>query len=191
MNFGLPFLSPTLRESPAAAEQFQNWQAVGNATWIKNHRPDGTHNTIQERGRKTAQGEWIAVPFAPSLFTCNNGGTWTVSFAAYGYFRYMLIGKTMYCVVYIESSTIATAAPSQLFINLPSNEITGIPYLVAGLPVFGTFAYDDNGTKGTGVVEPGGGSPRTFAFLTNMRASGTFSVSTSMSLVGQFWCEIQ
>lgn len=191
MNSGLPFLSPMLRESPAAAEQLQDWQARSNTTWAKNHRPDGTHSTIQERGRTTPQGEWITVPFSPTPFTCNNGGAWTVSFASYIHQRYMLVGKTMYVQVYIESSTIATAAPSQLFMRMPLNEITSVPYLVASARGFGTFAYDDNGTTGTGVILAGANSLRDIAFLKDMRGGVVFTVSAAMSLVGQFWCEIQ
>mgnify|MGYP001567602263 CR=1 FL=1 len=182
MKLGLETIAGIRKDSPPTASLIESWQATITGGWSIDHRPDGTHGPIHERGRTTAVGDWVNVPFQTSPFTADGGAAWTMTKAAYQFVRYMLAGTTLTIAWYFEGSTVATATPTQLKMRLPNN------YLPAR-QLFGPMLYDDNGTLGTGMVQAVANRPD-LIFTTNMRGSVVWSISTNLSIVGQFACEI-
>ena len=191
MKLGLDEIAGIRNETPSTASLIERWQADISSGWQADHLSDGTHRYVRERSRTTPMGEWITVPFAPSMFH-TNAGTWTVGFAAYITVAYMLVGKSITVRFYIESSTITIATPNQVFMDIPGG-------YRAKTMMFGTFLYDDNGTRGVGMVY----TPtqlsgvfalynnRVIAFATDIRATGSWSLSTALTFAGQLTLEIE
>jgi hypothetical protein len=171
------------------AQQFTKLVAQVAPAYHREHNDDDTHSTIHatgeifERERTTAMGDWIVPPYLSTNFTAS-AGTWAVSGTALGAFQFMLSGSTMTVAWYIESSTLATAAAATLFLRIPSNA-------VATRQFFGTCAYDDNGTLGTGVVQvrPTSGGTR-IELYKDVRGTATWSVSAALTVVGQVSFEV-
>lgn len=74
---------------------------------------------IYEKGRLTALGHWIDIPFSASNFGAT-GGTWTVASENVLRNSYCLVGKTAHIIVYIVNSTISSGC-SSLNIVMPFN----------------------------------------------------------------------
>lgn len=191
MKVGLENIAGIRKDSPSTASLFESWQATITGGWSIDHRPDGGHGPIHERGRTLPLGEWKVTPFYPGLFVASGGATWTVSNAAFISIGYMISGKTMTMRFYIETSTIATAAPAQLFIVIPDN-------YRAALMTFGTMLYDDNGTIGTGMVYTpttlSGGleayNNRVLGLTTDLRATVNWTISAALTVAGCHTFEI-
>lgn len=192
MKLSLDSIAGIRKDSPPAADLFTEWQSTITQGWQADHLPDGTHRYVRERNRNVPLGEWTSVQFAPTMFSANNASTWTVGTAAFKYVGYTLVGKIMTVRFYIESSTVAVAAPSQLFMLIPDN-------YRAKITMFGTMLYDDNGTLGTGMVYTptafaGAATAlnnRILAFATDLRASVNWTLSIALSLAGSFSFEIE
>ena len=74
--------------------------------------------TITERNRGAAIGEWIDIPFNAANFSAA-AGAWTVEAADQVFYKYMLVGRTLFLSFYIGTSTI-TAATTDVRILLPA-----------------------------------------------------------------------
>jgi hypothetical protein len=70
-----------------------------------------------ERSRTVAMGEWTAVAYAAGNFTAPAGMTWTVDAADQITYSYSLVGKTMFLVVYLDSTTIV-CGPCAAIVNI-------------------------------------------------------------------------
>jgi hypothetical protein len=98
----------------------------------------GVGTDLYEKGRATALGHWIDVPFNASNFYCY-GGTWTVTSGQVSLNRYTLVGRTLLWTVAVIGSSVA--ALDRALISLPTGVAKG--YGGAGTCVvrYGTGAY--------------------------------------------------
>jgi hypothetical protein len=118
------------------ALQFSQSVATIQAGFHREHNPDDTHSVIHatgaiyERSRTTPMGEWLAVPFTPANFTASGTMTWTVAAADCLNFTYMLIGKTLWINIYINTSTIGGVAAQDLRIAIPGGFVPSTNYFV-------------------------------------------------------------
>lgn len=114
------------------------------------HNSDDTHGTItasgpvSERGRATAMGDWIAIPFNAANFGAGGTMTWTVTSANQVTFAYTLVGTTVFFQVKLVNTSTAGAASSTLRLTLP------IAY-ASSRQQFGTYHYIDNAVHGIGM----------------------------------------
>jgi hypothetical protein len=167
---------------------FQQLVAAIQAGYGKQHNVDDTHSTITatgsltERSRTTALGEWVDITYSAAAFTSLTG-TWTVRSTTIAAWSYTLIGQTLTVTWEIRASQVSGTTPTTLRMALPTGAILN-------RAAFGTFAYDDNGTRGTGVVAAVPGSGNRLLLLKDLSAVGTFSVSSNLSVAGQFTCEV-
>jgi hypothetical protein len=76
-------------------------------------------NSIRERNRTTALGEWTSVAFAAGNFTASGSMTWTVASGDQTTYAYTLIGKTMTLSFVIENSTVGGTGSTELRIAIP------------------------------------------------------------------------
>jgi hypothetical protein len=94
-------------------------------------------STITERARSTPMGEWISVAHNAANFT-SNAGTWTVEAGDHTYFRYMLIGKTMFVNFWFAATTTASAG-TQLRIAMPGGFLgVGAGRVMGAVSLIGT-----------------------------------------------------
>lgn len=95
-------------------------------------------DSISERGRTTAMGDWTSVTYNAANFTAS-AGTWTVDSADQVGYSYTLVGKTMTLRVDLRDTTVSGTAPSNLNVAIPGG------FTSAG---YSAVVYDllDNGT---------------------------------------------
>lgn len=97
----------------------------------------GAGGELYERNRTTqAMGEWADVPYNQANFTTNSAGTWTVDTADQVTFRYMLIGKTMFINIWLQTTSLGTPAPTELRIKIPGGFLSGTNQRSASLHYF-------------------------------------------------------
>lgn len=71
---------------------------------------------------------WTSVTFDSGNFTANNGGGWVVELADQVTFDYMILGKTLFLAIEIDSYTVS-GAPTQLKLTVPAGQaFTSIGY---------------------------------------------------------------
>jgi hypothetical protein len=115
---------------------------------------------LYEKGRTTAMGHWVAVPFNASSFTAYTG-TWTVSAGNIIRNKYMLIGKSCCWQFRVQGST-CSAAPAILYIQCPvvpvgESGLTRMAICIsAGASLPSVCGYID-GPSGTLIIVSGGG----------------------------------
>lgn len=102
----------------------------------------GVGGPIFERGRAVAQGEWVPVTYANTNFTASGGVAWDVGSADHVTFQYMLIGKTMFVDVYLDSTSVVGPTAVSLFIAIPGGFLPAVKKQQA------TTAFDN----GTGIT---------------------------------------
>lgn len=190
MIIGLSFLAQIQDEW--AKKSLKSIVAAITKGYGTQHNSNDTHSTItatgsvSERNRLTAMGVWQNVMFAATLFSSSPLGSWRVAAANQQELSYMLVGTTMTVSFYLESSQIITTAPTYLTLTVPANAI-------ATRQQSGTFSYDDNGTRGTGiaiVVPTNTASAVQIRLMKDMRGATTWTVSSACSLRGQFAFEV-
>ena len=158
------------------------------------HNTDDTHGTITasgsitERGRATPMGNWIDQAFLATDFTAlPTTSTWTLRSGTQPNlqaFAYTLVGRTMMISFAITGSEVSGAVATTLRIKLPANaQLNHVAY--------GTFAYNDNGTQGTGMIQADPASGNFLRLQKTITGSTTFSVSAALGLVGQIAVEIK
>jgi hypothetical protein len=76
-----------------------------------------------ERGRGTPVGQWTKVPFNAANFTGGAGMVVTVAAGDQITYQYLLIGKTMILVAYIDTITIAAPLNPSIFIAIPDGYV--------------------------------------------------------------------
>lgn len=186
MNLGLSYLSQI---TDGFVQKTIN-QLITNirAGYGKQHNADDTHGTITasgsiaERLRSVAMGAWTAVAFAAAMYTAT-GTTWTVTNTQQVTLKYMLIGTTLFVTFYINTSTVGGSTPN-LFLTLPLNA-------AAAVTAYGTCAYNDNGTKGTGVIKCATGttSPQ-LTLMKDLAASVDWANSAALTIAGSIAFEV-
>lgn len=207
MKIGLPFLTQLRGQAPKAAgitdesgrtESTGGWAALSfqqlvasiTTSWNREHNDDDTHKTItatgtiSERRRTTAIGAWIAVPFVSTDFLGTGGATWAVTASELMTFAYTLVGTTMILAWQIEASTLAFAATPILTIKIPAGAMAVRSQL-------GSFGFDDNGTRGTGIAQVGRtAGTQLVEFRKDIRGGTTWASSANLSLFGQLAFEV-
>lgn len=186
MNLGLAFLAQ-ISDEFARRTIDQLTRNIGGGYHMQ-HNANDTHGTItasgsiSERLRTVAMGAWTAVAFAAANFTAT-GTTWTVTATQQVTLKYMLIGTTLFVTFYINTSTVG-AATANLLLTLPLNAS-------ATVTAYGTCSYNDNGTKGTGVIKvaPGTTSPQ-LTLMTNVAASVNWTNSAALTIAGSIAFEV-
>ena len=172
------------------AETFDGLRIAIGAAWHREHNADNTHKTIHatgpvyERARTVPIGEWIHQSYTSASFTASGGASWPVTADQLKVFEYMFAGNTMWVSFYIETSPIILAAPQALLLTMPVQSS-------AAHQQFGTFSYDDNGTRGTGclTVIPGAGGT-VINLLKDLRGATTWGISANVTVAGQFAFEV-
>lgn len=149
------------------------------------HNDDDTHATItatgpiSERGRSTALGAWLAAPYVAGNFAASGSAHWTVLPANLFTFAYTLIGTTLLVTWAIDGSALSVATAGHLTIAIPG-------HVTAARFQLGTFGYDDNGTRGTGVAvvrSTSGGA--VIELYKDIRAAAVWSLSGNLAVFGQ------
>jgi len=104
-----------------------------------------TAGEILERSRAFAMGDWIAVPFSDLSFSASGSMVWNVVAGNVSYFRYSIVGKTMFIRGAITGTSTSGTASSGLRVG-----IAGITFTPNDS--FGMTVYSDNGfaTQGLG-----------------------------------------
>ena len=156
----------------------------------KQHNTNDTHSTItatgkiSERNRSVPFGERTALSLNTAWFTAPTGSTWTVTPASFGYLTYALVGRLMTIDFSIVNSQVSVAAAASVRITLP----VSATLLRA---TYGTFAYNDNGTAGTGVLyaNPDAGTGTYLQLMKDLKST-TWSVSAALTLAGQITVEV-
>jgi hypothetical protein len=97
-------------------------------------------------------GVWTATPFAASDYTASAGMTWTVTAPSVVFNRSMLIGKTLWWLVYIEAASLSGTAGPQLFVKFPA-PYTGVSKRGVGITA---QLYDTTSSRGWIRVNPTG-----------------------------------
>jgi hypothetical protein len=65
------------------------------------------------------QGAWLDTPYSASNYSGSGSMTWAVSAGQQTFNRYVLNGRTLQWLVYIEGATLAGTASTQLYVRLP------------------------------------------------------------------------
>ena len=156
------------------------------------HNADDTHGTITatgsitERGRTDPIGNWIDQVFSAGDFTALPT-TAVLTVRATGdvnAFCYTLIGRTMLITFALETVQISGAAATTLRLAIPAHaQLERLMY--------GTFAYNDNGTQGVGIIQADPDSGNYLRLQKNLTGSSTFAVSSALSIVGQIAVEVK
>ena len=209
MNITIPFLEqirslrigtsqPTQQDLTALADRSGGgWIAEGLngiiaailAGYHTQHNQNDTHATItatgsvSERSRTTAMGVWIPVSFLATNFGAQTG-TWTVTAAQQVAFAYMLVGTTMFLSWHLSITT-TSGTPTYLSLVLPGNAL-------ATRVQFGTFAYNDNGTKSTGVcrASPVSGNANQIQLFKDLTLTTTWGASANLTVAGSLACDV-
>jgi hypothetical protein len=193
MNVGLPFLEQ-IQQGPV--NQLGGWvakslnQLIAAITrgYHTQHNENDTHKTItatgsiSERARTTALGEWIAVPYVSTNYTATTG-TWIVTASQAVSVWYTLVGKTMTVSFLITGSSLTLATATWLQIKIPA-------MATSTRQQWGTFAYNDNGTQGTGVCYVIPTTNTVIRFGKTLTGSSAWTVSATLSLAGSFAFEV-
>lgn len=151
------------------------------------HNDDDTHKTIHatgsisERGRTTAQGEWIAPAVTAADFSATSPLTWIVTPAQVTTWEYMLIGKTLFLNFAVSGSTEGGSAGQPLTMKIPGHFTT----TEAGHSDYGIFEYLEGATYGIGAIVVQAGTIRLYkAARANWLGAGSVDVH------GQVYFEI-
>jgi len=185
MNIGLAF--PEVKDH-ATREALVRVVSGLNAGYGVQHNANDTHGTITatgsiaERKRTVPMGAWSNVAFSASNYTAT-GTTWTVTAAQQVTLKYTLIGTTLLVTFYINTSTVG-GATANLFLTLPLNA-------AATVTAYGTCVYDDNATRGTGVILAATGttSPQ-LKLMKDIAGSVNWSNSAALTIAGQIAFEV-
>lgn len=100
---------------------------------------------IYEKGRATALGTWIDVPFSAANYTASSG-TWTVTAGQQGYYAYTLVGKTAILTLEINASTGLSVGTNNAYVTLPAGLVVardtycGCSLTIAGTTTGGLIA---------------------------------------------------
>lgn len=130
--------------------------------------------SVYDQNRTTPQGNWITVTFAGGNFTALGGGSWTVGSGDQVTFKYMLIGKTIWVAVTLDTSTVAGTVTS-LQVAVPG----GFSALVkTGMSC---VIYDNSSTvPGAGLVSISAGTSQ----ITLVKGDGAnFTASTDNTYI--------
>lgn len=100
-------------------------------------------NSITERARSVAMGEWTTPTFAAGDYTASGAQTWTVAGGNIQADNYMRVGLTLFVNFFVVSTTVGGTPSSELRKAIPAG-------LIASGISSGAFKYTDNGTDGTG-----------------------------------------
>lgn len=154
------------------------------------HNTDDTHGTISatgsisERKRTVPLGNWTDQVFATTDFTAVPAGSmWTLRTSTLvKVFAYTLIGRTLYVTFDIEGSMLAGAPATALIIALPI-------HAQLNKLAWGTFAYNDNGTTGIGVIRADPVLGNALRLQKDVLGAGTFSTSGNLTVAGQIAVE--
>ena len=95
-----------------------------------------------ERSRNKRLGEWTTVAYASGNFTASNSRTWTVASGDQRTYKYMLIGKTMWLTVTIDTSSVSGTC-SNLFVAIPGG------FAAATFDQFPCTVFDNSSSTGT------------------------------------------
>ena len=133
---------------------------------------------ITERGRTTPLGEWIDVPYSAANFYAA-AGTWTVEAADQVTFQYMLVGKTLFLNVWLQTTSVSTApawvaVANPLGIVVPPRQIR-------------TLIQTYDGTAwGSGLASTVPGDSRIFFYRTLNTGTAWPTVTNNLYIIGQF-----
>jgi hypothetical protein len=153
------------------------------AGWNVEHAPDGTHKAIHERGRTTAMGEWVSVPYRATNFTAASG-TWTVESSDQTTYAYTLIGQTAVLTI-VLSNTSLSVSPATLAIALPAG-------LVSAHTAQVSCRVYDNGTERLGSFHLPAGATTLTVFNIVAGAIANFAASVhNTHIIGQITFEVQ
>lgn len=103
-----------------------------------------TAGGIRERGRSVSMGIRTDVAYAGANFT-KDAGTWTVDSGDQVSFSYIIIGKTMFVTVVVDTSSVGSTASPWLQIKIPGG-------FTSTARSDGQCYYSDNGTRGVGLM---------------------------------------
>jgi len=148
----------------------------GNAVYVY----DGT--LTRWRLDQHVQGDWIDVPYAAGDYTGGGGMTWTVDAADMKTFCYLLQGKSLTVVTYLDTTSVSGGA-GQLFVAIPAGFVA--TRLFQGLTVgfdngVGTPTYNRVGSVNFTQIEVGRGDATAWAAAVNntyIRTHFTFPVT--------------
>lgn len=183
MNLGLSYLAQ-IRDG-FTRKTFQDLIAAVGSGYHTQHNTNDTHKTITatgsitERSRAVAMGGWQDQPYSATNFTVPTGSQWTVQPNNFLVFAYSLVGDTMMIAWEISGSELTVAATPQLKIAIPGHASV----VRKGT---GTFAYNDNGTTGTGVVQVNPDlAVDTLVLMKDLSAATNWTLSGNLSVMGQ------
>lgn len=186
MNLGLQWIGQI--KDGYVRQSFNQLIAAITGGYSKQHNADDTHGTItatgsiSERKRSAAMGAWSAIAFAAANFTAS-GTNWAVTANQQVTLKYMLIGTTLFVTFYLNGTSVG-AGTSSLVLTLPLNA-------TAAVTAYGTCSYNDNGTKGTGVIlaSTGTTSPR-LTLTKDIAASSNWTNVATITVAGQIAFEV-
>jgi hypothetical protein len=87
---------------------------------------------------------WTAPSFSAGNFTADASMTWTVASGDVTTYAYQEIGKTMFLSAVVATSTVGGTVSIELRVAVPNGR-------TIQKTTYGSYAYLDNGTNGTGV----------------------------------------
>lgn len=154
-------------------------------TWVAGETVTASHLNTHVRDNLSAivPNNTVAlttVAHSSGNFTASSG-TWTVESGDHTLLAYVQIGKMM-CVTFDLQTTSVSATPTELRIAIPNSKTA------ARTASAGMFAYNQNGTPGTGNAVA---SSTTLALYRDLAATAWSTATNTTRVQGTVWFEVQ
>lgn len=140
---------------------------------------------LTERSRSAKIGEWTDVAFAAGNFSGSGTQTWTLTSGDQLSYRYMAIGKTLWILFDLETTSVGGVADVDLRLALPAG------FTTASVSITGNFLYIDNGAASDiGYVRISGVGQSYIQLRKRDSSNWTASVNNT-SAIGTVMLEVQ